>query len=135
MILESKEVENIDYFNTIKDKVICSVCEGILVDPKQCSHCKLIYCVDCIQEDLENYDSNLVYHDCLDFYIDPTPKEITDILNKLIFVGGQSYQDKTKDILQTNFATNQPENKGIIDYIIITRRRAASNCSGEESRK
>ena len=41
--------KNLSDYNLIKDEIICEICQGILIKPKQCEICESIFCEKCIK--------------------------------------------------------------------------------------
>ena len=82
LFIDDSTIINIKEYNSIKDEIICEICQGILVKPKQCGSCESIFCEKCINNWLLKNDS--CPKRCEKFEIKNCPKLMTKILDKLI---------------------------------------------------
>ena len=82
MFLEPDKVINQNYYNEIKDNIICSICQGILYNPVQCSKCQNCFCKKCIEK--WKLQSNKCPFKC-EKSVYKSNRFITNILAKLIF--------------------------------------------------
>ena len=44
LFIDESMIKNINDYNLIKDEIICEICQGILIKPKQCEICESIFC-------------------------------------------------------------------------------------------
>src|SRR4051812_8473276 len=50
LFLDPNFVENIDMYHKIKEIVLCTICLGVLVEPKTCDRCESSFCSSCIDQ-------------------------------------------------------------------------------------
>ena len=48
--LDPDSVLNISFFESIKEIIICNICSGILINPRECSSCQNSFCKICLDE-------------------------------------------------------------------------------------
>ena len=48
--LIEEDISNKDYFENIRDMVICTICLNIMEDPIQCNICQHSFCLECINK-------------------------------------------------------------------------------------
>ena len=48
--IDESLIENKEYFNHVKDDIYCSICLGLLNDPKLCQKCETPFCKECINK-------------------------------------------------------------------------------------
>ena len=82
LFIDESMIKNINDYNSIKEEIICEICQGILVKPKQCGSCESIFCEKCINNWL--LKNNSCPKRCEKFEIKNCPKLMTKILDKLI---------------------------------------------------
>ena len=46
--LSTNYILNLDFFESIKEVVTCSICIGVLIDPITCNKCETSYCMKCL---------------------------------------------------------------------------------------
>ena len=51
---------NKENWSLIASESICKICKGILYDPIQCSKCQLIFCKQCIENNLKINTEKLI---------------------------------------------------------------------------
>ena len=39
-----------DYYNSIEEEILCSICRNIKINPVMCSKCQNSFCYNCIEE-------------------------------------------------------------------------------------
>jgi len=49
LFIDESMIKNINDYNSIKEEIICEICQIILVKPKQCGACESIFCEKCIK--------------------------------------------------------------------------------------
>ena len=47
--LDTHQIENQSFFDTVKEMVVCQICHGILIDPVTCSQCECNFCFKCLK--------------------------------------------------------------------------------------
>ena len=52
-IISNDEIINREYYEGIKDIIICSICLNIVSDPLQCDKCQHCFCSECIRKCLQ----------------------------------------------------------------------------------
>ena len=82
LFIDESMIKNINEYNSIKDEIICEICQGILLNPKQCESCESIFCEKCINNWLSK--NNSCPKRCNKFVIKECPKLMKKILDKLI---------------------------------------------------
>ena len=55
--LQEEDINNIEYYTTIKEFINCNMCLSILRNPNECTQCESIYCKGCIDEWLKRNKS------------------------------------------------------------------------------
>ena len=81
LYINESMIKNTQVFNVIKDEIICEICSGILINPKQCQSCESIFCENCIKE--WNKKNNSCPKRCSNFIIKEPSKIIKRLLDKL----------------------------------------------------
>ena len=56
LFIDESMIKNINDYNLIKDEIICEICQGILIKPKQCEICESIFCEKCIKAKMYHTD-------------------------------------------------------------------------------
>ena len=83
MYVDNTNVSNKEYFETLSDFSMCTVCTGIVIEPVQCNKCENCFCKNCINQWCKNCKS------CPMKCVSPEFKEpsrlIKNMLSKLIF--------------------------------------------------
>jgi len=82
LFIDESMIKNINEYNSIKDEITCEICQGILLNPKQCESCESIFCEKCINNWLSK--NNSCPKRCNKFVIKECPKLMKKILEKLI---------------------------------------------------
>ena len=82
LFIDESMIKNINDYNSIKDEIICEICQGILIKPKQCEICESIFCEKCINSWLAK--NNSCPKRCDKFVMKDCPKLMKKILDKLI---------------------------------------------------
>ena len=80
--IEESMIKNIKDYNSIKDEIICEICQGILIKPKQCNSCENNFCEKCINKWL--LKNNSCPNRCKKFTLKESPKLMKKLLDKLI---------------------------------------------------
>ena len=47
--INEKNVVNQDFYNEIKDSIICPICKDLMINPMMCMNCQNCFCKKCIQ--------------------------------------------------------------------------------------
>lgn len=121
--IDINEIQSKDVFELSKEIVICPLCNGILMNPQQCSSCTNSYCFHCLNKWLEK--NKVCPGNCSKYKIQNAPKSVTLLLSKLIFKGNVSYDNKIKQLIfpsntleintqnnQLSFSQTQPQPQG-----------------------
>ena len=82
LFIDDSTIINIKEYNSIKDEIICEICQGILVKPKQCDSCESIFCENCINKWLKK--NNSCPKRCPKFTIKDCPRLMKKLLEKLV---------------------------------------------------
>ena len=82
LFIDESMIKNLSDYNLIKDEIICEICQGILIKPKQCEICESIFCEKCINSWLTKNKS--CPKRCDKFIMRDCPKLMKKILDKLI---------------------------------------------------
>lgn len=81
--LDSISIVNRNFFEGIKDMVLCSICTGVFVEPVKCSSCDNAFCKFCINQWGEN--SSYCPFMCENFEILEASRTLKNLLDKLVF--------------------------------------------------
>ena len=81
LFIDESMIKNISEYNLIKDEIICEICQGILIKPKQCGMCESIFCEKCINSWLKKNKS--CPKRCEKFVERSCPRLMKNILDKL----------------------------------------------------
>ena len=79
--VDYSSIQNKDFLEKVKDIILCSICTGLIVDPKQCRNCENNFCNHCITKWMKS--SNSCPFKCQEFEIKETTKTVKNILEKL----------------------------------------------------
>lgn len=79
--ISPKNIQNKEFLNNIENNVVCKLCSFVLIDPKQCSNCKNLYCSICIEVWLKN-NKNCPFNCCF-YEIQNASNKINNILEDL----------------------------------------------------
>jgi hypothetical protein len=79
--VDCNSIQNKDFLEKVKEIILCSICTGLIVDPKQCKNCENNFCNHCISKWLKS--SKTCPFKCQDFEIKETTKTVKNILEKL----------------------------------------------------
>ena len=82
LFIDESMIKNINEYNSIKDEITCEICQGILLNPKQCESCETIFCEKCINNWISK--NNSCPYRCNKFILKECPKLMKKILDKLI---------------------------------------------------
>jgi hypothetical protein len=77
-------IKNISEYNSIKDEIICEICQNILLRPKQCESCESFFCENCINSWLKK--NNSCPKRCQRFAIKECPRLLKKLLEKLVIL-------------------------------------------------
>jgi hypothetical protein len=80
--VDQESVVNRNYFEGIKEMVICVICAGILVEPQQCRSCENSYCSNCIK--IWTKKSSTCPFKCSNFETKDATRTLKNLLDKLI---------------------------------------------------
>jgi uncharacterized CHY-type Zn-finger protein len=111
LFVDSSSVVNTSFYESVKDISTCTICKGIVINPRQCKKCENIFCRECIYKWKEN-NSNCPFK-CIKFSIVYPSKVAVKILRSLIL---RCPKNCSKEIKYENLRTHisQCQNK-IID--------------------
>jgi len=48
--IDTESVTNIPFYTSIKEIVVCNICTGILINPRECTSCQNSFCKKCLEE-------------------------------------------------------------------------------------
>ena len=82
MFLDENDIINKNEFEKIEDKIICSICNGIIFEPVNCISCKNCFCNSCIEQ--WNKKNKTCPFKCENFKIEKCEK-MNNLLSILIF--------------------------------------------------
>ena len=81
--IDPELIVNKNFFNEVKDIVICPICKGIINDSMQCNLCENNFCKKCINDYFKNF--NTCPFNCQNAEIIKSSKIIHILISKLIF--------------------------------------------------
>lgn len=81
--LDTEAVLNKEFFETIKEMVVCVICTGVIIDPKQCSNCENTFCKMCISDWLKT--GNTCPFKCVQFSVKEPSRTVKNLIEKLSF--------------------------------------------------
>lgn len=81
--LDPDSIINTNFFESIKEIVVCTICSGILVNPRECSLCQNSFCKKCLDEWTCLNDS--CPFKCEKSEFKESSRTLKNILEKLIF--------------------------------------------------
>ncbi len=82
--IETESVINLPFFDTIKEIVICNICLGILVNPRECNSCQNSFCKNCLDEWMCFNDS--CPYKCQKTSFKDSSRTLKNLLEKLNFI-------------------------------------------------
>ncbi len=90
--IDAESIVNKQFFEGIKEIVICIICTGIVANPMQCKQCENIFCSDCIKSWCRK--SSTCPLKCSTFETKEASRTIKNLLDKLIFKCANKCQDQ-----------------------------------------
>jgi hypothetical protein len=83
MYLDSSQIVNQDYYETVKDISTCIICAGIIIDPLQCLSCENCFCKNCINAWIKK--SNTCPFKCAKIETKEASRLVKNMMSRLIF--------------------------------------------------
>jgi hypothetical protein len=80
--IDINHIVNKEFFETVKELIICTICTGIIIDPKQCQTCENSFCNKCITK--WQTKSKSCPYKCTGLIIKECTRAIRNLLDKLI---------------------------------------------------
>ena len=79
--IDARNIINQDFLETVRELVVCAICHGIIVEPKQCENCENSFCNRCIVKHLEN--DTTCPHNCEILKPKEATRAVKNLLDKL----------------------------------------------------
>ena len=97
--IDPELIVNKNFFNEVKDIVICPICKGIINDSMQCNLCENNFCKKCINDYFKNF--NTCPFNCQNAEIIKSSKIIHILLSKLIFKKNENENEFLSEAIET----------------------------------
>ena len=83
--LESQLIINQEFFESIREMVICQICHGVLINPLSCSCCESNFCNHCLKTWKSQTNNNLCPMKCTTNKFTSPGRVLKNLLDKLQF--------------------------------------------------
>ena len=129
--IDPDNISNKDFYEEIYNIVTCSICNGILINPKQCTNCENNFCYKCIDDWFKK--SKTCPFKCEKIVLKDSNKQTKNLLSKLNFVCNIcgmniNYENflnhkgcKKKQSIKCPLCKSEVENMKFDEYIITKK--------------
>jgi hypothetical protein len=129
--IDPDNISNKDFYEEIYNIVTCSICNGILINPKQCTNCENNFCYKCIDDWFKK--SKTCPFKCDKIILKDSNKQTKNLLSKLIFICkicgmNINYENflnhkgcKKKESIKCPLCKSEVENMKFDEYIITKK--------------
>jgi hypothetical protein len=80
--IDSNNLVNKEFFDSVKELLTCAICTGIIIDPKQCQTCENSFCNKCLTK--WQLKSKCCPYKCSTLVIKDCTRAIRNLLDKLV---------------------------------------------------